>query len=294
MWLVSKIEIGRAFSLRDFLYAGPIVLLFLALYTYWFAIADRYAIFLYQHLGAGPFDTITSSRYWMTGLVAAGATMVLLVLFNWFAGRVGDRRGNHYCPPPWWRIWLLAAPALALGIPFITMTQNQPTLPPTLALQCTLVALIGLALALMPDAMAANQISELAWLTLFGLGFVPALLLLRVVELPARGFVETRLAAVALVTSLLAPLLWLGLLSWLRARRGKPAFSASGLFIAGLVLSYLLLPLYHYLFMVPSEYRYISAATNFFAYTPWVQLASLLLAILLASGFAKLQRHLCQ
>ena len=36
-----------------------------ALIVYWFGVADRYAVFLYDHLGAGPFDGVTTSRYWM-------------------------------------------------------------------------------------------------------------------------------------------------------------------------------------------------------------------------------------
>ena len=56
---------------RAALHALPIAVFVLGLYGYWFGIADRYAVFLYEHLGATPFDAVTRSRYWMAGLVAA-------------------------------------------------------------------------------------------------------------------------------------------------------------------------------------------------------------------------------
>ena len=58
-------------------HALPISLFILGLFCYWFAMADRYVTFLYGHLGAIPFDDVTNSRYWMAGLVASGAVMVV-------------------------------------------------------------------------------------------------------------------------------------------------------------------------------------------------------------------------
>ena len=43
---------------------------------YWFAVANRYVIFLHAHLDATPFDDVTRSRYWIAGLVASGIVMV--------------------------------------------------------------------------------------------------------------------------------------------------------------------------------------------------------------------------
>ena len=58
-------------------------LLVLACFYYWFGIADRYIIFLYYHeMGpmvpdTSPFSAVTSSRYWMAGLVAGGIILVV-------------------------------------------------------------------------------------------------------------------------------------------------------------------------------------------------------------------------
>ena len=172
------------------------------------------------------------------------------------------------------------------------MTQNQPTLSPRLALVSTLVALLGLARALVPGMLAADRPAELVWLALFGIGLVPSLLLLRLVELPSRGFIEASRAYMIVAVSLVIGVVWLALLASLRSWRHKLPLDAGELLIAGLCLSYLILPLAHYLFLVPSEYRYISASSNFFAYTPIVQLVSFLVATLLAVGTAHLQRAL--
>jgi len=52
----------------------------LALFYYWFVVANRYVIFLYMHLDATPFDERTRSRYWMAGLVATGHRLFLPVV----------------------------------------------------------------------------------------------------------------------------------------------------------------------------------------------------------------------
>ena len=82
-------------------HALPVVALMLALFTYWFAIADRYFVFLYYHdMGplvpdTSPFSRVTSSRYWMTGLVASGAVLLLYTAVVWLLARLLPR----YRPP---------------------------------------------------------------------------------------------------------------------------------------------------------------------------------------------------
>ena len=142
--------------------AVPIVLFVLGLFYHWFAIADRYAIFLYGHVAPGislaqPFDAMTRSRYWMAGLVAAGAVMVIYTAINWVLGRIANRRGQNYRPPAWWRVWALCALPVIVGIPVITMTRNTPTLPLGLAVACVIATLAGLALALLPGEWAARR-----------------------------------------------------------------------------------------------------------------------------------------
>ncbi len=259
--------------------AAPTSLFILGLFHHWFAVADRYAIFLYGHSAPGiplaqPFDAMTRSRYWMAGLVATGVVMVVYIAVNWVLGRIAHRRGQNYRPPAWWRVWVLCALPLIIGIPAITMTRNAPTMPFGLAAACVIATLAGLALALLPGEWAARRPIDLIWLALDGIGLMPILLLLRSVELPGRGVsVSMPLAILFAFGGLLAGIAWLGVMTVLRAWRRRPTPPAGALLAAGLCLSYLLMPLVHHLFATPPGWRYISTASNFFAFNPILQLA---------------------
>ncbi|NLF00744.1 MAG: hypothetical protein GX601_07175 [Anaerolineales bacterium] len=276
-------------------HALPVSALVLALYGYWFGIADRYRVFLYEHNGATPFDSVTGSRYWMAGLVAAGVVLTLYTGVNWLAGRAASLRGRRYALPGWRRVWLLAAFPLGVGIPAITMGVNQPVLPWRWALASTVAALVGLALALMPGAWASRRPRALAWLTVQSLGLVPALFTPLVLEAPARGLgmrISTLAAAAIAISALAAGMAWLAATAGLAARRKWPLARASNLFAGGLCMVYLVLPLAHHLAATPLGYRYITTATNFFALSPALQLAGLAIAGGCAIGAAVLQRVL--
>jgi hypothetical protein len=262
--------------------------LVLALYYYWFAIADRYAIFLYNHLGATPFDEVTRSRYWMAGLVAAGVVLVLYTAANWLLGRIN----RNYSPPAWWMVWFLGAPFLIAGIPLITMRLNQPVLPLSLALASLAAALIGLAMALAPGALAAQAPARLAWLVVDGAGLVPVLLLLWAVELPGRGLISVPAMLAVVGSSILAGIAWLLLATWPGSRYRGSWPPAWAVFLAGCCLSYLVMPLVHHLLFVPAAWRYISTARNFFALNPLVQLITLLVAAAMSVGISMLRRKL--
>ncbi len=290
----------------------------LGLFYYWFVVADRYVVFLYNHNGADPFEPTTISRYWMTGLVASGLVMVLYVLLNGCAGRLGrenrQSRWSHrlfsrawpgpagsngeatgagqrvYQPPSGWRIWLLCAPILALGISMIVRYLGQPALSPAQAAMCVAATLIGLALALVLGSFAADRPVEALWLLLYGAGLTPALLGLRAIELsgsdPANALWFGALATV----SVLLGGAWLGIVTGMQVWLRQPTISAVRIWVAGLGVSYLLLPLLHYLFLVPPAWRYVSVSANFFANTPGVQLICLGAAAALAGSVPLWQR----
>ncbi len=260
----------RAIWGRSSLHALTVSAFVLGLFSYWFGIADRYAIFLYGHLGAGPFDSRTVSRYWMTGLVASGAVTVLYAIANWFAGRIAGLCWRRYVPPPWWQVWVLSLPWLIAGIPGITMTLNSPTLPFSLAVRCAAVAIIGLALALMPGKTAAQQPGELLWLAAAGLALSPSLLLLRAFEGANVYLPATRAYGIALGSNLIGGAVACGIGYGYRILR-RNVWKTGHLIVGALIWSYLLAPLVHHLFLTPPRYRYISVADNFFASTPTVQ-----------------------
>ncbi len=257
--------------------------------AYWFAVADRYVVFLYYHdMGplvpdTSPFSTTTSGRYWMTGLVLGGLVMVLYGTVNFGFGRLL----RSYRPPEWWRVWLLCALPLAAGIPLITMTANQPTLPADLALTTAFVALAGLALALLPGRLAAEQPGETILLSLDGLGFMMILLngvgLERVSDWLARGRI------IYIWSMVLATIIGLGLLTLVtlfRIWQRQPDPGPASLFLAAICVSYLLTPLVHYVSFTDGYY-YITTADNFFARNAWLQIALWLLAAALATGISK-------
>ena len=281
---------GSLRTLKVWVHAMPISLLILALFAYWFSVADRYAIFLYGHLGATPFDAITSSRYWMAGLVACGLVLILYTMANWIAGRMAARGGKSYRPPAWQQVWMLCLVPLAIGIPAITLTANTPTLSLSLAAACTLATLAGLALALTPGAWAAGRPVELAWLALDGVGLMPVLILFHFVELPGRGSAVPAAAAWgAALGSLVISVFWLGLMTVLQTWRRRPLVPTGRILVAGLCLSYLLVPLLHHLLLTPRETRYITASSNVFASGLQLQLLVLALATLLDVGTTRLR-----
>lgn len=271
--------------------ATAVTVFVLGLFVYWFGIADRYAIFLYGHAAPGltiaePFDRVTSSRYWMAGLVAAGFVLAGSPPLLWLA-----RRLTGFAPQTtWWRVWILASAPLLIGIPAITVTVNTPTLPPELAVACAFSTLMGLAIALALVGRIVEHPDELPWLVADALGLLPPLLLLRAVELPARGLSVTPALAWGLaIGGTLGGALWLLVVSQMqRARRREPV-GVGIIFAAGLGLSYLILPVVHYLFATPADYRYISTAGNFFAFDPVLQLAVFVVAGTLAWGAAALR-----
>ena len=82
------------------------------------------------------------------------------------------------------------------------------------------------------------------------------------------------------------------LVAGLRAWRHRPRPTTSAVFVAGLCLSYLLMPLVHHFLFAPPAYRYISASSNFFALSVGVQSLAFFMAAMLAFGSTRLRRRL--
>lgn len=262
----------------------------LGLFYYWFGVADRYRIFLYGHHttnipGAEPFDAITSSRYWMAGLVAAGVVLVAGVIGGGLWGWIAARTGRPLRAAAWRRVWLVCALPIGLGVPLITMTVNTPTLPLMLASACGAAALLGLVPALAAGQWAVERPAELLWLAADGAALMPTLMFLRALELPGRGLsVSPAVAGLFAAGSVLAGLGGLALLSGLRRWRRRATPGAGAVLAAGLGLSDVVMPLVHHLLGTPAEYRYITAASNFFAFNPGLQALAVLIAAGLAAG----------
>ncbi|MBU0495721.1 MAG: hypothetical protein KKA73_06360 [Chloroflexi bacterium] len=276
------------------LYALPITTLVLWSFFYWFAIADRYIVFLYYHdMGplypdTSPFSIVTSSRYWMAGLVVGGAVMVLYATANWLLGRLV----KNYCAPAWWQVWVLCAGPLLVGVPAITMTVNQPTLPAWNAVQVTCATLVGLALALLPGRVAEEHPGQLVLLTFDGLGLtlilLSAIALERVERWLARGAIwYVQGMAANLVAGVILLFIVTGVIAW----RRWPIPGATAVFATGLCVAYLLMPLAHHVGFTDGYY-YISDLDNFFARNVALQIAIWLSAAVLAVGLTWLRVRL--
>jgi hypothetical protein len=175
---------------------------------------------------------------------------------------------------------MLCALPVAAGILLITLRANWPTLPLGIALLCVMSTWVGLALALAPGAMFATQPREFLWVAWVGLGLLPLLLFVRVLELPGRGILTMPVAYRVVAAALVFALVWTA--GWLRLyqhRHGHP-LAAAKVLLASTTEAYLVLPLVHYWLFTPAEYRYISTASNFFAISPAVQLLTYVMVLL--------------
>lgn len=275
------------------LHAAPVALGVLGLMLYWFGVANRAVLFLYDH-DMGPrvpdtsaFSLVTRSRYWMAGLVAAGLVLVCYTLAAFCLGR--GRRG--YRPPPWPRVWLLAALPLAVAIPLVTMTLNTPTLPLPDALLVTTATLSGLALALPPADLAARAPGRLVWLAVDGAGAAALALSLTFGEqayaLLRRGSaygvlllgIGGAVGVALLVGGSLLP----------RSQRAATA-GVGAILAAGVGWAYLVLPATHHLFFTDGWF-YITTMDNFFPSAWLVWLAGWTLTAAVVGGIVKGRRR---
>jgi hypothetical protein len=287
------------------LFAIPIVTFVIFLFYTWFAVLDRYFIFLYFHdMGPGfdttPFGWVTASRYWMSGLVASGAVMVPYIASHFVLGRLV----KTFRAPEWWRVWILCALPLSIAIPAIVMTVNAPVLPLANAAQVTAVTLMGLALAVVLGQVAAQR--PLAYSLLMLDGFALACLLIALASFEdyprwlargGTGFIYMHLAVVTVALVLL--IIMTGVYyAWRRAEIPDPILW----FVAGLGISYLFLPLCHHLFWCkddgswtdPDYFAYISDADNYFARSPLFQIGVWIAVALVVLGLTRLRLWLSE
>jgi hypothetical protein len=284
-------------------YALPITALVLGWFYHWFAIADRYIVFLYNHdMGprvpdTSPFSVVTSSRYWMAGLVASGAILVLHTTVTWLLGRLVP----GYRAPSRRRVWLLCALPLALAIPLITLTVNQPTLRLVDAVRTTLATLVGLALAFWPGKWAAERPAELLLMSIDGLGIMLWLSSTLAFEhlrywLASGGIrwvhMSVAVACAGLAVLMVMTVVWL---AWSLTRPvTRPHLRFPGwptTLCAGVIVHGLLMPLFHHLFF-SDGYYYISDSDNFFARNPLRQGVACLTAAALAFAVTRLRQRL--
>lgn len=272
--------------LKPAVYALPSCSLILGLFYYWFALADRDLVFLYNH-DMGPlvpdtsaFSFVTSSRYWMSALVANGFVFGLYSLFVF----ARNRWNSDFRPPPLTRILLCCTPVLVAGTLLITMQLNQPVLPFKHALRVVLVVLLGLALALFGAQLARKKLMALVVLGIDGLALsmlnLTSTWLERISTLPAwRLEIVFKLYLFCGLLFLISTLIIL----WRKIR-----IKWSELFLFSLAISYLFGTAFHYVLGTDGHF-YISNSDNFFTRSILLQLFIWVVTALIAFGVVRIR-----
>ena len=255
-----------------FIHAALVSVLVLALYSLWFVFLDRRFIFLYGHLHSTPFDFRTASRYWMTGLVASGAVLIACAVVNLVIKKIC----RNYQLPDWKVIWEYVCLILILPLLIILAFVGKPPIPALLFLWILVVLFAGLRLALYASNFIVTNFSQSVFAFFDGLALVPVLLFIPLgLEFGLRKSLPAVLIIAPIVIAGIALFgLWIMTLFYKRFK--KPYPSQINIFLSGLVSSYLLLPLLHYLGSRPGYIRYISDSANFFANKIWLQAVTFL------------------
>ncbi|MHB9032187.1 MAG: hypothetical protein ACYC6L_03960 [Anaerolineae bacterium] len=271
--------------MKNLLHALTVCLWMLALEVYWFVAADRRRVFLYDHMGFGPFDAVTLSRYWMSGLVAAGLLLVPYLLLA-LAARL---RRAYWLPDPL-AAAEDAAPLLVGGAFLFACALGEPHLPAWVGLALAAVNCAGVYLVFFISRCVQDNGWRVLLPALDGLALAPFLVLFHAFELPVKGIsVSVAQARGTALGSLLVGVVGLLALGWIYRRRRWRAPKALEILLFACAWTYLVVPAAHFLFATPPGYKYITTADNLMAQNWLLQLATWALAILLAMVGAKLR-----
>ncbi len=276
--------------LKTVLLSFFIVSLILSLFHRWFVIQDRLKIFLYWHYGHGPFDRMTTGRYWMAGLVANGFILIFSTSFNlagFYFTLVKKRQFRSFNPIS---VWTLSALPLAVGIYQIVAKNGQPPLSPFLAFACIFTSLAGLGLAFATGNLAQKGLAYLSMNYLAGAGLIPLLFFPIALELPQKGIMTVPTSYFLMLIACLLGISWQVIISKINNRLKKPLLEIKSLILAGLGTSYLLLPLMHYLLFTPRNNHYLTASSNFFADNLFLQILIFIFSITLTIGINKFEK----
>lgn len=279
------------FTLNEVIQAIAISSIIITVYYFWFAIADRSYLFLYGHFGWGPFHTMTAGRYWMTGFVLSAFITIIYALFNLIILKTFSVLGRTYKIPSWIHIWLICQPVIATGILIITMNLNSPVMPLDITIMCILAMSAGLAVGFYNSEILMTDAKRFFVISLNGLGLVPVLLLIRVLELPSREIMSVTNAIAICAGSIIFSLLWLIIVSIIFIRKKINSIKSYEILLSGFLISYLLLPIMHYLFATPPGRPYITASDNFFPDSFYLKIGTWIIAAILAFAAVEFRKR---
>lgn len=258
------------------------ILISLGVYTYLFIYADRKVVFLYSHLGSTPFDAMTSGRYWMAGFVLSGFLTLFYLIIKLMMKLLFPN--TH---PRWKTIVQLSFLPLFLGILIITMNFGEPHLTFSLALSSAATLIIGLIIgfSVVDDLILHFQSTKNYLIT--GFGLMPFLSLFRTLELPAKGILSWSTSILVTIFSMIGGLLWV-FTAYLLIEKNKPPLIK--VLTGTLAITYVALPVLHYLLATPEGIPYITTSGNVFAQDMVLRISTWIVLILLAFIGEKLSK----
>jgi hypothetical protein len=262
---------------------GDVTSFGLGVYYYLFGCADRKIVFLYEHLGHTPFDSMTTGRYWMAGFLLSGLLTLLYLPASLILRLIIKSDKISWKP-----IVLFSMIPLMIGIVFIIMNLGEPKLTFIIAISSFLALIIGISIGFsVIDDLIKDYKSRFTYL-LFGLGLVPFLSLFRSLELPEKGILTMQISVLVIVISIVFGFFWL-LIAYRIFKRCRPKWINE---IKGtLLIGYIGLPVLHFLIATPKGIPYITTSDNFFADNMIIRLSNWILLFLMVFSVDKLTKR---
>ena len=265
-------------STKELIVSLLITIIAVGAYLYAFIFADRTGIFLYEHLGAGPFDPLTTGRYWMLGFVVAGfitlACFIILMILKFSGQKI---------TLDWKTIAKLTTIPLFTSSIIITKL-GQPPLPYSLAISSAFT----LTFAVLTGISFINDLIT-KWLptvkhAIIVIGFIPFGIFFRVLELPQSEILSKKTAVFIVASVYVFAVVWMDGFKWIFRNLD---IKATGLIKSIIVMAYIGLPVLHYLMTVAENHPYITSSDIFFTSNIFLRFTNWAIIILTIYGIKK-------
>ena len=262
---------------REVILSILVTILAIGAYLYASVFADRKNIFLYEHLGAGPFDPMTTGRYWMFGFVVAGFICALLFFILSLLNINKKRAGLNVT-----KIITYTSIPLLVSVLLIVLSFGEPALTFSLSLSTAVTLIFGLVVGI-------SFVNDLTtkWLItvkqmVIGVGLIPFAVLFRALELPGKGILSMNTAIKIPVATFVFGTIWVIVTKWIFRKQEIKNI----LVLREIAVMYCLgLPVIHFFVTVFERHPYITSSDNLFADNIWLRFINWLLIAVVIIGF---------
>lgn len=252
----------------------------IALYYFWYIIADRNILFLYWHMGYGPFGAFTIGRYLMSGLVASGFVFWGYLLLFYTIKKL--YKTNKL--PQWQTVWEYIIVISAIPLFIIIHIMGNPPLPLLLSLGVLVFLYAGIGIVLWSSHKIHANFKKSIWTMLQSITILPLFVLPLYITYYLKKNPENIAGLIIpVVYFFIGSLLFSLIINVLLRRFKKTSGTAQDIFFFAMLFFYILLPLFHYIFLGPTLFSYITDSGNFFAHNLFIQAIGLLSAYVVAA-----------